>query len=250
MRHASRARPAALRRWVGVTIGSLFSGIGGLELGLERAGLGPALWQVEREPFCRRVLARHWPDATRYDDVCTIDATKLVRVNVICGGFPCQNLSSANVKTRVGLAGSSSGLWREFARIVAGVDPRWVVVENVADAWREWVPTVRRDLGRLGYASVSVRLRACDVGAPVKRERCFVVAQSYRHGESAGAVHAQTSRLPSLASVAWQDWGQASPRALGVADGIPHVPQRLRAVGNAVVPAVAEVIGRAIAQCA
>ena len=99
-----------------VKIGSLFSGIGGLELGLEWAGVGHTVWQVERDPFCRSILARHWPSAARFDDVRTVGAHNLEPVDVICGGFPCQDISYAG--KGLGLAGERSGLWYEFARII------------------------------------------------------------------------------------------------------------------------------------
>jgi DNA (cytosine-5)-methyltransferase 1 len=111
-------------------IGSLFSGIGGLELGLEWSGVGHTVWQVEREPFCRAVLAKHWPAAERFDDVRTVGKANLAPVDLICGGFPCQDVSSAG--KGAGLAGERSGLWREFARILGELQPGWVVVENVA----------------------------------------------------------------------------------------------------------------------
>lgn len=231
-----------------LTIGSLCSGIDGLGLGLERSGVGNVVWQVEKSAFCRRVLARHWPDARRYDDVRVLDADALQSVGLVCFGFPCRNLSHANHGTRTGLAGDDSGLWHDCLRVVAGLRPRWVVVENVHDAWRSWVPTVRSALGQLGYASVSLLLRACDVGAPFERARVFVVAQSYGEGESARAVHAQMAHLPALAKPLRQDWGTPSPRALGAPHGIPDLVERCRAVGNAVMPAMAECIGRAILQ--
>jgi hypothetical protein len=104
---------------VSLTIGSLFSGVGGLELGLEWAALGPVVWQCEIDPFCRAVLAKHWPNATRYEDV-TIER-EWPRVDIICGGFPCQDISTAG--RGVGLDGARSGLWYTYLRIVRQIRP-------------------------------------------------------------------------------------------------------------------------------
>ncbi len=225
-------------------IGSLFSGIGGLELGLERSGFGRTVWQVEINPCARSVLRRHWPDTDQHSDITEIDG--LPKVDAICGGFPCQDLSHANTAGRIGLAGAKSGLWRDFRRIVKHGLPRFVIVENVASAWRDWVPVVRSDLYGLGYASVPIRLSAEDVGAPFRGARIFVVAQAYRNGESAIAVDAQMAVLPELAGLCRSDWGNPTPEALGVADGVPRRMERLRMTGNAVVPQCAEAIGRAV----
>lgn len=162
-----------------LTIGSLFSGIGGLELGLEWSGLGRTAWQVEIDPFCRRVLERHWPQAKRFDDVQAFGGAP---ADLICGGFPCQDLSPAGLRKGID-HGERSGLWREFARVVAASNPAWVVVENVGGTWRQWVPRVRGDLHRLGYASVPLRVRASDVGAWHQRSRIFVVAHRDGEGE-------------------------------------------------------------------
>lgn len=228
-----------------LTFGSLFSGCGALDLGLERAGMRAA-WHCEVDADARAVLMRHWPHVPLFGDV--RDVTRPSPVDLICGGFPCQNLSHANVRTRDGLAGAKSGLWAEFARIVAECDPRFVLVENIADGWREWVPSVRSDLRRLGYASVPLLLRASDFGAPHQGARVFVVAASYVQGESARAVDAQMAQLPGLAEPRRQDWGHPSARALGVADGSSRGvgKARLRLAGNAVVPAMGEALGRAL----
>ncbi len=237
-------------------IGSLFSGIGGIGLGLEwalaSAGIeSRVMWQVERSDYCRRVLARHWPDTDRsVTDVRSATAGTLAGVDLIEGGFPCQNLSSANVRTGTGLDGEQSGLWSEFRRVVSEFLPRFAIIENVASAWREWVPVVRRDLGRLGYASVPLRVSTVDVGGPFDGARVFVVAAADGDGESTRAIHAQVARLPELASACRKDWGHPSPRALGVADGIPNRLERLGAVGNAASPASVEVAGRVVAALA
>lgn len=227
-----------------MTIGALFAGIGGLELGLERAGLGPVRWHVEIEPEARAVLATHWPNAQSFVDVRDVRPESLERVDVLCGGFPCQDLSFANTRERRGLDGAKSGLWREFLRIVGGVRPAVVVVENVESAWRAWVPVVRRDLHLGGYASVPISLSPLALGANHDRRRVFVVA--YPHGEAQRLrpVHAEMARLCA-------DPGSGRPRRLasiaaaisgddGLSAGLARLP------GNAVDVGVSETLGRAI----
>lgn len=230
-----------------LTIGSLFAGIGGLELGLERAGLGPVRWQVEIEPFCRTVLAKHWPNTTRYSDVREV-GEGLEAVDLLCGGFPCQDLSNARTNgTRAGLDGDKSGLWREYRRIAGLIRPRWIVVENIA-AWHRWLPVVRRDLDALGYASVPLELPAGAVGAPHERPRIFVVAHAHGEGEPLRAIHAEMAGVRALSGALW-NLGRTPPRGFRMDDGIPRGMDRRRALGNAVVPQVAEAIGRLIVAC-
>lgn len=257
-----------------LSIGSLFSGFGLLELGLEWAGLGPTLWQVESDPYARRVLAKHWGLAARFDDVRTVDATVLRPVAILCGGFPCQDVSAAG--KGAGLAGARSGLWREFARLARELAPRFVVVENVASGARRWLPFVRRDLHVLGYRTRAYALSAADVGAPHLRKRIFVVAYADRQGQlqppwqgqerngardgGCDATDADGARLEERQFEQARPQRAASERgrvpasawasSAGVrrmAHGVPHRMERLRGLGNAVVPQCAEVIGRIVA---
>ncbi len=270
-----------------MTIGSLFSGIGGLELGLEWAGLGPVVWQVEREPFCRNVLSKRWPNAKRFADVASVGRSDLAAVDLIAGGFPCQDISLMGKGW--GLAGARSGLWFEYARIVDAIRPRFVVVENVAALVGRGLDKIVDDLERLGYAVHGRIIAAGDVGAPHRRERLFLVgvADSDRVGcegvassdgeerglglalgddaarRGAGMVSDETrpratqSRLgggshglpdrvdrwpsrPGNPSAVWEP-----PRSLTAYS--PTRNARLRALGNAVVPQCAEVVGRLIA---
>lgn len=157
-------------------IGSLFSGIGGLELGLERAGVGRTVWQVEQDPYCLGVLTKHWPNALRYTDVREVGAHNLPPVDVICGGFPCQDISDAG--KRAGITGERSGLWFEYARIVRELRPRLVVVENVRALLVRGIDVVLGDLATAGYDAEWDVLSAADVGAPHLRERVFIIAWS------------------------------------------------------------------------
>lgn len=164
-------------------IGSLFAGIGGLDLGVEHATGGLVLWQVERDPWCQRVLARHWPDAQRYDDVCTVatDACPLAEVDLVCGGFPCQPVSLAGA--REGLD-DERWLWPHAERILRVVRPRFVLLENVRGLLTAngglALGEVLGGLARLGYAAEWDLFRASDVGAPHRRERWFCLV--YRTG--------------------------------------------------------------------
>ncbi len=110
--------------------GSLFSGIGGFDLGLERAGMECA-WQVEIDEYCLKVLEKHWPSVSRYTDVRECGRDNLEPVDLICGGFPCIDISRAGKKE--GINGKDSGLWTEFFRIIGELRPQYAVVENVSD---------------------------------------------------------------------------------------------------------------------
>ena len=158
-----------------ITIGSLFSGIGGLELGLERAGLGPVLWQCEIDPWCRKVLAHHWPDATRYSDVRDMVPPQ---VDLICGGFPCVDISAAGRKE--GIQGADSSLWFDMLNIVRMVRPRYVVVENVSALLVRGMDTVLSGLSESGYDALWDCISAEAIGAPHLRERLFLIAWKQR----------------------------------------------------------------------
>lgn len=165
-----------------MTIGSLFSGIGGLELGLERAGLGPVLWQAERDAYCRAVLRRHWPSARRFSDVKEV-GDGATRVDVVCGGFPCQPVSLAGRR----LAQlDERWLWPEFVRVVRAVEPRVVVIENVPGLRTAGLRDVLADLADLGFDAEWSCIAAGEdprrthgwphAGAPHERRRIFLVA--------------------------------------------------------------------------
>lgn len=161
-----------------LTVGSLFSGIGGLDLGLEACGLGPVIWQVEHDSFCRSILARHWPGAARdVVDVRRAGAANLAPVDLICGGFPCQPHSLAG---RRKATEDDRWLWPDFARIVGELGPRFVFLENVpgllsSGAGRSFAE-VLGSLASLGYAAEWDCFRGSDVGAPHRRERWFMLA--------------------------------------------------------------------------
>lgn len=241
-------------------IGSLFAGIGGLELGLENAGTGRVTWQVEIDPWCREVLRKHWPDAKRYEDVNNVGSHNLERVDLICGGFPCQDVSSAGA--RKGLVGERSGLWFQYLRIVNEVRPRWVVVENVASGATRWVDQVISGLEQLGYSCVPFPVRADSLGAPYCRARIFIVARlanansSGEHLEPFDAEMARAQQSHAVSggerSPSYPDgerlrnhWSQPMPPVVRMVPG-PSERMARRAAGNCVVPQCAEVIGHIV----
>jgi DNA (cytosine-5)-methyltransferase 1 len=174
-----------------VNVGSLFAGIGGFDLGFERAGMR-TIWQVELDPYCRAVLARHFPHAARFEDVREVGGGILDPVDLICGGFPCQDLSLAG--RGAGIDGERSGLWAEFARIVGELRPRYVVVENVPALTRnEWLGRVLGDLAACGYDAEWDCISASALGAPHRRDRFWLIAYP-RSGGPQGSGYAEPGR--------------------------------------------------------
>jgi DNA (cytosine-5)-methyltransferase 1 len=289
-----------------MTFGSLFAGIGGFDLGLERAGM-ECRWQVEIDDYAGSVLAKHWPTVTRWGDVRTFppDDGGSWEVDLLCGGVPCQPVSLAGKKRG---AADERWMWGEFLRVVATLSPRIVVAENPAsilsnDRGRTFAGILAA-IQSAGYSVEWHTVSARDVGAPHRRDRVFVVgrkepslgkvpvlralplhdsrgarprlpmpadrgverkpvraqddlADAGRTGLQGAVLEHAGEGLPRPRSGTWGNknaevsdtftgWRATEPGVCRVAHGVPHRVDRLRCLGNAVVPQVAEVIGRAI----
>ncbi len=248
----------------------LFSGIGGFSLGLERTGGFETVAFCEIEPFPRRVLAKHWPGVPIYDDVRTLTAERLaadgIGVDVICGGFPCQDISSAGRK--VGIVGKRSGLWSEFSRLIGELRPSHVLVENVSALLSRGLDRVLGDLAEVGYNAEWHCIPASAIGACHGRDRFWLVAYPHSDSKSSGADHDEACRNEALCEitnagrisrhlgrlrrqqqrVSWDRvWpNENPPLGMGVDDGLSQRLDRLKALGNSVVPQIPELIGRAI----
>jgi len=242
------------------TVGSLFAGIGGFDLGFTRAGFRVE-WQVEIDPWCRRVLAKHWPDTRRWPDVRTFPPDPSDEwpggsvVDVVVGGDPCQGNSNAgSVYKR-----EHEDLGREFVRIVDVLRPRVVVRENPYPSrpgalWPWW--RMRAELERLGYAVLPFRLRSCCLGAHHRRDRVFLLGEfPDPDGDGLEGVHGEG--FPSRhtrgvcrdgGGAGGREHGLPAPRVCRSRDEVPHLVDRLRGLGNAVDPVVAEwIAGRVMA---
>jgi len=233
----------------------LFAGIGGFNLGFERAGI-KTVWQVELNDYSRKVLARHFPDAERFYSVTSAGEHdwKLSKVDIISGGFPCQDISTSG--KGAGINGRRSGLWKHYARIIGELRPRYVIVENVAALLDRGMGRVLGDLAALGYDAEWECLRASDFGAPHRRERIFIVAYPAEIRRRLPAVfdglRATTDNWQtdygSTCLDSWHRPERVPPASVGMADGLSNELDRIGALGNAIVPQIAEYIGRRIVQ--
>lgn len=237
-----------------VNVLDLFSGIGGFSLGLERAGMRTVAF-CEVDPYCRRVLAKHWPDVPCYGDVRELTGQKLwddgntVSIQVICGGFPCQDISLAG--GGAGLAGERSGLWREFARIIGDLRPNFVIVENVAALLGRGIGDVLGDLAAIGYDAEWHCIPACAVGAPHIRDRVWIIAYSAEVGRTTllidefGSKASPGRQFAGMGAQEIREW-PAEAVVCRASDGLPYRLDAVASLGNAVVPQIAEIIGRSI----
>lgn len=280
-----------------MNVGSLFAGIGGFDLGLARAGFDIS-WQVEIDPYCRAVLARHFPGARRFPDVREIGPGVLPPVDLLCGGFPCQDLSVAG--RGAGIDGARSGLWSEFARLIRELRPGYVLVENVpallSGKGKRWdrapIGRVLGDLAAVRYDAEWACLSAGEFGAPHLRKRVWILAYPSRDaeagpaaspgpewqrarpgraegggraGELADADDERREEVVRLSAEGREGQGNlvgggpveggedrpsdawaTEPDVGRVAHGVPDRVERLAALGNALVPEIAEWIGRRI----
>jgi DNA (cytosine-5)-methyltransferase 1 len=267
----------------------LFSGIGGFSLGLERAGMQTVAF-CEIDKKARMVLKKHWPSVPIFEDVSELTAEKLneqaISVDVICGGFPCQDISLAG--RGAGLEGERSGLWFQFYRLIKEIKPSWVIIENVSALRSRGLDEVLRCLSEVRYDAEWHCIPASAIGAPHRRDRIWIVAHPrYRGGRNIGpfeersehqskwatnsnSVGGSSEQSPSLADsgsegLQGDEWsGQAGTQRISeghltqcswwavepdvgrVAHGVSGRVDRLKQLGNAVVPQIPEMLGKII----
>ncbi|MCK9568534.1 DNA cytosine methyltransferase [Candidatus Pacearchaeota archaeon] len=185
--------------------GSLFSGIGGFDLGLERAGM-TVKWQVEIDDFCNKVLAKHWPNVKRYRDVKEVGKHNLEPVDLICGGFPCQPFSVAGKRRGTE---DDRHLWPEMFRVIDELRPRWVIGENVAGFINMGLDQSISDLEGIGYEVGTFVIPACAVNAPHRRDRVWIIAQNSEHGFT--HPESDASHAIDEGRVGWGGGGDADP---------------------------------------
>lgn len=243
-----------VRATTGVNVLDLFSGIGGFSLGLERAGMRTVAFS-EINPYCSAVLAKQWPNVRNLGDIRAVGAEQIAPlepVDVICGGFPCQDVSHAG--SRTGLAGARSGLWSEFRRLLDQIQPKYAIIENVSALRVRGLGTVLQDLGALGFDAEWHCIPASALGAPHERDRIWIIAYAagvrWLEGERAeierwGLLRPGQLDCPSAWST-YENNDEVRSRAIRIVDGVPSRVERLNALGNAVVPQIPEIIGRAI----
>ncbi len=257
-----------------------FAGIGGFSLAMERTGI-KVVAQIEIDPYCQKVLKKNFPKAKRFRDICAVSANDLRRYRpfILCGGFPCQDISSAGKGVGAN-EGERSGLWREMWRLIRTTRPTWLLIENVPALRTRGADSVLIALEALGYTAWSLVVGALHVGAPHQRQRVWIVAHAEsdirraprnqerdsfdRTSASMGNTKSQQEREPdnkanavTIERTAWplprgpnqHDW--ECPRVLepgldGTTHGISGRLDRLKALGNAIVPQVAEAILRSI----
>lgn len=283
----------------------LFSGIGGFSLGLERAGMETVAF-VEIDPACQKVLKKHWPDVPVFADIkittkAKLDEYGITTIDIICGGFPCTDISACWAGP--GLSGSRSGLWFEYARLIGEIQPKYVIIENVANLVKRGLDTVIENLAELGYSAAWGVLAASICGAPHERERLYIVAwrdwtpilfaddcgpcdgcgepfradcsEHYAEGACPGP-HSDDDgwRLSeeTFGFVAYPDvqrckkqwgacavsekqfstelyrWWAAEPAVGRVVNGLPGRVDRIKQLGNTVIPFIPELIGLSIMQ--
>jgi DNA (cytosine-5)-methyltransferase 1 len=223
-----------------------FSGIGGFSLAARWLGGFETVQFVERDPYCQRVLAKHWPTVPIHDDICTFNPER-GSADVVVGGFPCQDLSKAGARRGLG-SDTRSGLFHQLLRVIRLVRPQFIVLENVAAILDGHLGTVVGELATAGYDCEWACLSAADLGAWHVRDRWWMVAypSSYRiQGHLPDAISWQSGFARVQVGRRVEDLRNGppsgSPRFRGAADGVPCWVDRLRALGNAVVPQVAMV---------
>lgn len=229
-------------------VGSLFAGIGGFDLAAQWMGW-ETIWYSEIDPYASAVMKKNFPTALNLGDITQIDGKQAPPVDLLCGGFPCQDISLAG--KGAGLSGERSGLWSHYARLIEEIRPRYVVIENVSALRSRGLDRVLGEIAALGYDAEWHCIPAAYVGAPHRRDRLWILADSQREGElqQGGSVAHERGRTCDCGR---EGSGQrpgcwcVEPDVGRVAHGVPSRVDRLKCLGNAIVPQVAFEIFKAI----
>ena len=235
----------------------LFSGIGGFHLGLKMAGFNfDKVYYSDIEEYSNKVYAKNFPSAIPLGDVTKINPEELPRIDIITGGFPCQDISCAGKQK--GIKGERSGLFGEIIRIASAVRPKVLFMENVANLVSggngEWLYSVLAEINAIGYDAEWEVISASFVGAPHRRKRIWIVAYPKRGRRSCQVSEhrKKTNNWPKplatrsvLQGATAKHW-EVEPEVGRVAHGIPKRVDRLKGLGNAVVPQVVQLIGEMI----
>jgi len=232
-----------------MNVGSLFSGIGGIELGLERVGFNTK-WFIEKDEHARAILKQRFPRATIYEDVQKVHYRELEVVDILTGGFPCQDLSKAGKGK--GLEGSRSGLWRYYFKAIREIRPKFAIIENVPNLLKKGFCSVLTDLATIGYNAEWQCLPVSAFGGLHRRQRLFIVA----YPNSYGCIGIFGTKIEKRCNLDKINFTLTEGLAVGswpfkpcvgrVVDGIPRRVDRIKRLGNSVCPIVAQSIGAAI----
>jgi DNA (cytosine-5)-methyltransferase 1 len=228
----------------------LFSGIGGFSLGLEKTGFFETSALCEIEDYPRKVLKRRWPEVPLFEDVRKLKGDQVGTVDLITGGFPCQDLSSAGEMRGIG-EGTRSGLFREMLRLATETNRPFILFENVnrllsgpSEKKGEWFNNFLWSLAESGYDAEWFCLSAASVGAPHLRERLWVIAYpnetQLERGSISRRVHEEHANFSNTC------WGKDKPGVVRTLNGVPSQMDRLGCLGNAVVPEIPFIIGKAL----
>ncbi len=230
---------------------SLFSGIGGIDLAAEWAGFETVLF-VEIDKYCQKVLRKHWPDVPIIGDIKDVKGTDY-SATLVTGGFPCQPVSTAGQRKG---EEDNRWLWPEMLRVISEVRPAWVVAENVAGLLTMGISNLLSEVESRGYGVQTYVIPACALNAPHRRDRIFIVAHT-KSFNGKGSVSTKSYGEKSqeqprglLSNNGWQNWQDnlSTPLTCGKNDGIPYRVDRLKCLGNAVVPQQIYPILKAIAR--
>jgi DNA (cytosine-5)-methyltransferase 1 len=167
----------------GLSHGSLFSGIGGFELGAEMSGI-ETKWNCEVSDFNRNQLKRLYPNAKQYDDIRTMQGAE--SVDIISGGFPCQNISLAASKNRTGVDGDKSGLWRDMLRICGEIRPKYIILENSHTIIKHGFEIILEEFAKIGYDAEWQTLQGFQFGIPQRRRRIYATLPHLHRRQDGG----------------------------------------------------------------